>query len=130
MRICSSRAHGFSLIEILFALAIIGLALGAAAGVFRNGLIGHATASDLDTALALAEGRIAEAGGAQSLRPGETRGEFGRFRWRLSVARYDDREAPPPTLRLFRIEAQIEWSDGPRQRQFDVATLRLAHEAQ
>jgi general secretion pathway protein I len=122
------RARGFSLVEVLFALAIIGLALGAAATTFRNGLVGQRTAADLDTALALAEARIAEAGGAGPLRPGETQGAFGRFQWHVTIARYDDKDAAPPTQQLFRIAAQIAWSDGPRRRQFALETLRLAPE--
>jgi hypothetical protein len=113
---------------VLFALAVIGLALGAAATVFRNGLIGQKTASDLDTALTLAEGRIAEAGAAGPLRPGESQGAFGRFQWRVTVARYDDKDVSLPDFQLFRIEAQVAWSDGPRRRQFALATLRLAPE--
>jgi len=111
---------------VLFALAIAGLMLGATASVFRNGLMGHENASDVATAIALAEEKIEAAGVTQTLRPGDNNGEFGRFRWHLSVAAYADTEAPPPNLRLFRIAAQVKWSDGLRQRQFGLATLRLA----
>jgi general secretion pathway protein I len=124
---CSPRrAAGFSLVEVLFALAIVGLMLGATASVFRNGLMGHENASDVATAIALAEEKIEAAGVTQTLRPGDSTGEFGRFRWRLSIAAYADQEAPPPDLRLFRIAVEVEWRDGLRQRRFGLATLRLA----
>jgi hypothetical protein len=113
------------LVEVLLALAIAGLMLGATAGVFRNGLLGHENASDAATAVALAEEKLAEAGVTAPLRPGNSAGAFGRFRWHLTVADYADQEAPPPDLRLYRIAAQIQWSDGLQQRQFDLATLRL-----
>ena len=50
-----SRPAGFTLIETLVALAIVGLALAAIAGVFSNALMGHETASGAETALALAD---------------------------------------------------------------------------
>ena len=127
MRYCSpKRAAGFSLVEVLFALAIAGLMLGATAGVFRNGLLGHENASDVAAAIALADEKIETAGVTETLRPGDSTGEFGRFRWRLSIAPYADTEAPPPNLRLFRIAIEVKWRDGLRQRQFGLTTLRLA----
>jgi len=122
------NARGFSLIEVLFALAVIGLALGAAAEVLRDGIAGQRIASDLDTALALAQGEIDTAGGDGNLKPGATAGQFGRFQWRVVVTPYDDPDAPPATMRLFRIEADIAWRDGARARHFAVSTLRLAQE--
>jgi general secretion pathway protein I len=122
---CPEREAGFSLVEVLLALAIAGLMLGATAGVFRNGLLGHDNASDAATAVALAEEQLAEAGVTAPLQPGNSAGAFGRFRWHLTITDYVDRETPPPDLRLYRIAAQVEWSDGRRQRQFDLATLRL-----
>lgn len=122
---CPKREAGFSLVEVLFALALAGLMLAATAGVFRNGLLGHANASDAATAVALAEQKLAEAGVTATLRPGNSTGAFGRFRWRLTVADYADQETPPPNLHLYRVGAQIEWSDGLRQRQFGLSTLRL-----
>ena len=62
---CSSS--GFSLVEVLFALAVVGLALGATAGLFGNFGIGHETADDADHALTLAENTLAEAGTATPL---------------------------------------------------------------
>lgn len=122
---CPERDAGFSLVEVLFALAIAGLMLTATAGVFRNGLLGHENASDAATAAALAEQKLAEAGVTAALRPGASAGAFGRFRWRLTVADFADQETLPPDLQLYRVAAQIEWSDGLRRRQFGLSTLRL-----
>ena len=122
---CPDREAGFSLIEVLLALAIAGLMLGATAGVFRNGLLGHESASDASTAVALAEEKLAEAGVTAALRPGDSAGAFGRFRWHLTIAEYADQEAPPADLHLYRAAARVEWSDGLRPRQFSLSTLRL-----
>jgi prepilin-type N-terminal cleavage/methylation domain-containing protein len=65
------RAAGFTLLEILVALVIAGLAMSAIVGVFGNSLAGHAVVSDTETALALAE----RGGGAA---PGDRQRRFRR----------------------------------------------------
>jgi general secretion pathway protein I len=121
------KQAGFSLVEVLFALAVVGLALGATATVLQSGLMGHGIARDSDTALALAEAKLAAAGVEDKLLPGETHGSFDRYRWSLAVAPYDDKdsESGASPLRLFRIEARIAWRDGLRTRELALATLRL-----
>jgi general secretion pathway protein I len=123
---------GFSLIEAIVALAIVGLALAAIAGVFSTGLRGHETAEGVDAALALAESKLAEAEAIATLRPGRSEGVFGgRYEWRLVVAPYQDEAAGPvdriaKSLRLYRIEATAAWNDGHNRRQISLATMRLA----
>lgn len=121
---CPEREAGFSLVEVLLALAIAGLMLGATAGVFRNGILGHANAGDAAMAASLAEQKLAEAGVTAALRPGSSQGTFGRFRWRVTVTDYADKDEPP-TLQLYRVAAEVEWEDGLRHRQFGLSTLRL-----
>ncbi|HUZ74628.1 MAG TPA: prepilin-type N-terminal cleavage/methylation domain-containing protein [Stellaceae bacterium] len=121
-------AAGFSLIEVLFALAVVGIALGTAASVFGNGVLGYAVSRDVDTALAVAQEQIAAAGVTAPLQPGTTEGVFaGRFAWHLAVARFDDRAAPAPPapFGLYRIDASVTWREGPRQREIALSTLRL-----
>ena len=135
------RTGGFTLIEVLIALAVAGLALAAMAGVFGTGAIGHETAADANTALNLAEEKLAGAEAVAAIRPGRTAGSYaGRFDWRVSVAPYNDPDDPTAALapavnplpsqsaaglRLYRIEATVAWRDGRRQRQLAVSTLRL-----
>src|SRR5271154_3315031 len=84
-----NRAAGFTLIEVLVALAIVGLAMGAIAGVFSNGLLGHETASGAETALAVAEGQLALAAAAPH--SGANNGVYdGHFAWQTTVAPFQD----------------------------------------
>jgi len=132
-RTCSehTRAAGFSLIEVLIALAIVGLALAAAAGTFGAGVAGHAAARDAATALAVAEEKLAGAGVTAPLRESRSEGSFAdRFDWQLTVASYDDPAkdrlaGANATLRLYRVAISVAWQDGHRQRQLALATLRL-----
>jgi|SRR5271163_4031725 len=126
------RAAGFTLIEVLVALAIVGLAMAATAGVFSNGLLGHETASGAEAALALAEERLAVVGGASVLQPGAQKGVFAdRFAWQTTISPYEDagdgKQLDPPKdpLRLYRVAVTIAWRDGHRARELSLSTLRL-----
>jgi len=123
------RSAGFTLIEVLVALAIVGLALGAAAATFGNSLTAHETAADAEAALAVAEEQLALA--AASPRPGNAVGTFaGRFAWRTTIAPYDDggnKAADPPHSLpvLYRVAVSVAWRDGRRSREVALSTLRL-----
>jgi general secretion pathway protein I len=126
------RSAGFTLIEVLVALAIVGLALAAVAGVFSNGLVGHETAAGAEEALALAEERLASAGATASLRPGTAKGVFaGRYAWQTTVAPYDEGadikqlEPVKGVPSLYRVAVSVAWQDGRRSRQLSLTTLRL-----
>jgi general secretion pathway protein I len=122
---------GFSLVEVLVALVITGLALAATAGVFRTGLLGHEAAAGADAALALAEEKIAAAGITEPLQSGRSAGLFGeRFQWQVSIEPYQqkssaDPDQPLPDLQLYRVAVTVAWRDGHRQRQMALDTLRL-----
>jgi general secretion pathway protein I len=127
------RNQGFTLIEVLVALAIVGLALGAIAGVFSNGLTAHETVSDAEAALAVGEEQLAIA--AASLHPGASNGTYGgRFAWRATVAPYTEPsdqspDAPTTLPQLYRVAVSVAWQDGRHSRALSLSTLRLGASA-
>jgi general secretion pathway protein I len=130
------RAAGFTLLEVLVALVVAGLAMSAIVGVFGNSLAGHAVVSDAETALALAEEKLALAGAAAPLRPGSDKGVFAdRFAWQTTVSRYADggdgkqTGQPKASEPLYRIAVDVAWQDGRRSRQLALSTLRLGASA-
>lgn len=122
---CHSGSGGFSLIEVLFALAIIAVALGTAATLLNNGLLAARTSSDVAAALALADEKLAEAGVSAPLLPGSSSGVFGRFTWAVTIAPFDDGDSASQRLQLYRVETRIGWRDGFQRRQFALATVRI-----
>jgi general secretion pathway protein I len=131
----SAKAHrsaGFTLIEVLVALVIAGLAMTAIVEVFGNGLVAHETASSAETALALAEEKLTLASVAAPLRPGSDKGIFaGRFSWQTTISRFADGDdakrpiQPDGNPLLYRIVVAVEWRDGRRGRQVTLSTLHL-----
>ena len=125
---------GFTLLEILVALALLGLTIGAIAGVLGNSARGYAAADNVQTALSLAEDKLQSAGVTEPLRAGRTEGRFDqRFSWRVSVTTYQDKppaasggNAPPDGFGLFHVEVTVGWRDGVRESQIALSTIRLA----
>jgi len=129
-----SRSGGFTLLETLIALVIVGMAMAAIADVFGTGLITHHTSDTAQAALTIAENQIASAGAAQPLRTGKSEGiGAGGFHWVRTIAPFDDPAKNPAAsfaeqpgaLRLFHIAVDVDWRDGRRQRQIGLDTLRL-----
>jgi prepilin-type N-terminal cleavage/methylation domain-containing protein len=130
MKSTDGSPAGFTLIEVLVALTIVGLVLAVMAEIFSTGLTAHETASGAEEALALAEERLAVA--AATLHSGTSEGMFaGRFTWRTTVAPYRDGSAdsldkPSALPRLYSVAVSVAWRDGHRSQQLSLTTLRLS----
>ena len=80
-------SDGFTLLEVLVAFVIVGLALAAIIGVFETGLAGVTGAEKRAIALILAESKMAEIGITEPLESGRQEGAFaGDYRWRTTIA--------------------------------------------
>ena len=109
---------GFTLIEALVALAILGVALAAVLRAYGAGFRSAERAEMQTHALLLAESRLAEA--ATTLRePGERRGSDGGYAWRVSAAPFPIDGVAKPLLRL---EVRVSAPNGSEAR---LTTLRL-----
>jgi type II secretion system protein I len=115
-------AAGFTLLEVLVALAILGLAVVAAIQGFAQGLRLLKLSGDHQQAMLLADLRMREI-----VRPEEGReeGTEGDFRWERTIRLLEtpDLDVPgtPPRWRVYEIAVRVQWDE---RRHVEVATLR------
>ncbi len=125
---------GFSLLEVVVALAILGLALGVLLEIFGSGLNSAELTSRYAQAATIAESHLASAGADVPLQPGDTSGSVNdAFHWALSIKPYDDPQAQPQMdtplglmrVQLFEVVARVSWSDYGKEREVVLSTLQV-----
>src|SRR5437868_13409382 len=126
------RGNGFTLLEVVVALAIAGLAL---VGLFRagsGGLFAVDTAARAEEAVQRAQSHLAAVGRNAALTEGEFTGDDGGgYRWRLRVRPLTARQSlgpdgsSPATTTLFDVEVSIAWPGRAGERSVLLQTLRL-----
>jgi general secretion pathway protein I len=126
------HGRGFTLLEVVVALAIAGLAL---VGLFQAGSTGLVTAdiaARAEEAVERAQSHLAAVGRNAALSAGQfTDDDGGGYRWRLSVRPVESRQVPGPdgqsttSTTLYAVEVEISWRDTGQQRSVVLKTLRL-----
>jgi general secretion pathway protein I len=130
---------GFTLLEVLIALIIAGLAAAALLNAAGSGLLVTKTASMYDQAVVRAKSHLAAATYGTKLASGDWTGDDGGgFRWRLHVARLASaalpstgaqaagaQQAAPGQVVLYGITVWVGWSDGGTGRQVRLDTEQV-----
>lgn len=103
------RTAGFTLVEVLVAIVILGIGLAGFYQLLGDGLLATGTAARQRDAARFVDNLVAELGRSRPLRDGDSTGVLpdGQI-WRLYVTPYQtrepDRDPPPAQLHLVRIE--------------------------
>lgn len=118
---------GFTLVEVIVALAILSAGLGLLLGLISNSLRQTASAERMAEASSLAQFLMEEVGTVLPIRPEARDGQYPNgYRWHLKVQPYDSaRESEERPVGLYRISAEIEWEQGAERRFYALTTLRL-----
>jgi len=120
------RGRGFTLLEVLVALAILSFAVVTMIQLFAQGLRLLRVSGDYQQAVLLADQKARE---VETVREGIESGQEGNFEWerRATVTEVPDELTVSSTspVRLFRVTVQVRWGTN---RSVEVATLRTARE--
>jgi len=119
--------HGFSLLEVLVAFAILGMSLGILYQGFGGSLYNLSVSSGYARALIIAESKLAEIAARLPLEPGEQQGEEGDgYHWRVSVSPYEELEDLPQSFKPYVVEVDVSWGAAKQKRHYVLQTLRLS----
>lgn len=125
-KLANSEA-GFTLVEVIVAIAILALGLGALLEMISSSLRQMAEAKRMAEAGALTQSLFAEVGTARPIREGQSDGQFPNgYHWRLNMERYGDaiqREQWP--VGAYVVSTEVTWLDGTHKRSYALTTLRL-----
>ena len=125
-----NRSRGFTLIEVLVALAVLALALGVLFQIFSTGLNNSRVAEAYAKATLLAQSKLASLGIEESLGEGENTGRFdGQFGWRVDVHSHEREERPVgqvTPLEPYEVVVTVYWGETDEERSVSLTTLRLA----
>lgn len=123
------RQHGFSLLEVLVAFAILSVSLGVLLQVFATGLRNAGLADDYTRAAWYAESILAAIGREAPLTEGERSGPVNdQFSWRSTVSAYTEGMPDPAKARVraYRVTVEVYWPGLAQNRSVILETLRLA----
>lgn len=88
LRATGKRDAGFSLIEVLVALALTASVFLVASRLYGSALGATARSEQMTQAALAAESKLAELGAVEPLRVGRTEGRTGDYRWTAEVRDY------------------------------------------
>jgi prepilin-type N-terminal cleavage/methylation domain-containing protein len=124
------RNRGFTLIETVVAMAILGVGLIVIIELFSGGLRLGRASEDYTKAVGLARMKMEEFALKDRLEEGNEVGDFDRdFRWQVGVKKVDilPVEKFPefrPPVELYQIKVNIIWRSGSREKSAGIETYK------
>jgi len=134
MRSGRKKAPGFTLIEVVVAMAILSIGLVVIIELFGGGLRLGRVSEEYTKAAGYARIKMEEISLDKSLAEGVYQGEFdSNYRWQVEVKRVD--LIPPgkdityrPSVALYRVRIDVLWRSGLKDRVASIESYRLLKE--
>jgi general secretion pathway protein I len=121
---------GFTLIEVVIALAILGIGLTVIIELFSGGLRLGRVSVEYTRAVNLARMKMEEIAMKPNIQEGTEEGEFDpTYRWQVEVKKMDllslgkDRTITPP-VEFFQVKVNVLWKSGSKERSAIFETYR------
>ena len=130
----NSRSHGvdkgFTLIEVVIALAILGIGLTVIMELFSGGLRLGRVSEEYTKATNYASLKMEETANQKTIEEGESEGEFDKtFRWKAGVEKKDilpgdkGTEFKPPAD-FYHIRISVLWKSGSKERSTSIESYK------
>lgn len=128
-----TNSLGFTLIEVVIALGLMGVALILLIELFSGALRLGKTANEYSRATAWARMKLEEIVLQPKIQEGVEEGELpGKYRWQLEIKkteilkeRYGDVPVP---LELYQIKLKVNWNSGIKERNLVLETYKFLKE--
>lgn len=126
---------GFTLIEVIIALAILGIGLTVIMELFSGGLRLGRVSQEYTKAMNFASLKLEEMTGQKTIEAGEDEGEFDKtFRWRTGVEKvdilpYDKGTEFKPPVDLYHIRVNVLWTSGSKERSAGLESYKTVKPA-
>ena len=126
---------GFTLIEIVVALAILGIGLTVIIELFSGGLRLGRTSEEYTRAIGYARVKMEEIISKRNIQEGTDMGDFDKtFRWQVDVTKIDllpvaktlDLNDVKPPVDLFLVRVNILWTSGSKERSASLETYKTS----
>jgi general secretion pathway protein I len=128
----ATRQQGFSLLEVIAAIAILAIAFAALMQVAGSSLSLTARANERTQAALRARSLLDGAFVMEPVREGGSEGRFDTiYRWRMNVSRYQPPDEKPDTDRvassgMYRLDLDVIWGQAGSERHARFSTLRMS----
>jgi general secretion pathway protein I len=118
---------GFTLVEVIVALAMLSVGLTMLLGLISSSLKQTASAERMAEASSLAQALMDEVGVDLTVNPEQRDGQFANgYRWHLKMLPYGDaKEREEWPVSVYTISTEVEWEDGTERRSYVLTTLRF-----
>ena len=124
------KPRGFTLIEVVVAMAILGISLVLVIELFSGGLRLGRASEEYTKASYLARLKLEEISLSDQMEEGSEEGEFDRtYRWRVEVKKIDllpsifETDYKPP-VDFYQIQVRISWKSGNKEKETQLETFR------
>lgn len=123
-----TSAEGFTLLEVLIAMAVLSIALVAVFELFSSGLRGIAASVDYVEAVVKAEAKMRELLDADDLSEKSwTETSEDGYRFDAAITKTDEARTDKLPVELLDISLTVSWTRGLKERTLQLRTLKLVN---
>jgi general secretion pathway protein I len=128
--VSARRMHGFTLIEVVIAFAILGLALAALYGAFANALARTQHDAHFREGTMIVQSLLSRAGSELPSAQHTYRDKWNGYAYEVIQEPLGAPDSPSAfTQPTVRVTAKVWWTEGEKSRDIEISTVKLLSKA-